>query len=63
MEEEKKDEVTPERFISYHLKEKHVLLDTTTNTALIEQDTKEDLILAMVVDIKNSLSKLENNLI
>lgn len=56
-------EKSTDRFVAYNLKAKNVLFDTKTQEAYIEQETKEDLIIAMLTDMKNTLTKLEENLI
>ena len=63
MEKEQKTEQPTERFVVYNLKAKTVLFDTKKQEPLLEQETREDFIIALLADIKNSLIKLEDNLI
>jgi hypothetical protein len=56
-------ETPQERYQFYSLKQKQVLFDTQTQTALLETESKEELIISMLVDLKNSLAKLETKLI
>lgn len=64
MAEEKKTEPQQtERFVVYNLKAKNVLFDTKKQEAVLEQETKEDLMIAMLLDIKNTVVKLEEGLI
>ena len=57
------DKPSTERFALYNLKAKNVVFDTKNKEAYIEQESKEDLILAMLIDITNRVSRLEDNLI
>lgn len=55
-------EETKDKYIKYFLKEKHVLLDTETNEPYLEEESREELMLSLLVDIKNRLTKLERGL-
>ena len=61
--EKQVDKPTNERYVVYNLKAKNAVFDTVSKEAYIEQEAKEDLIIAMLVDIINRVARLEENLI
>lgn len=63
MTQENNTESKDDRFVAYNLKAKSVVFDTIKGEPLLESESKEDLIISMLVDLKNSVTKLEKKLI